>query len=145
MACPLRNARARRCCGSGGEWGLTGDQVYNVRKRARITTLIRVNFRAFSAPMTLLANHPQRSEIRERLLQNIVLRRLAPEAFDELEGQLAIVDYRKGDVLLSQGAHDMEQYFVLDGILRSEEHTSELQSPDHLVCRLLLEKKKRST
>src|SRR5438552_14444772 len=28
--------------------------------------------------------------------------------------------------------------------LRSEEHTSELQSPDHLVCRLLLEKKKNS-
>src|SRR5258708_21375232 len=27
-------------------------------------------------------------------------------------------------------------------MLRSEEHTSELQSPDHLVCRLLLEKKK---
>src|SRR5258708_30300697 len=26
--------------------------------------------------------------------------------------------------------------------VRSEEHTSELQSPDHLVCRLLLEKKK---
>src|SRR5438552_12027173 len=28
------------------------------------------------------------------------------------------------------------------GRVRSEEHTSELQSPDHLVCRLLLEKKK---
>src|SRR5258708_17158686 len=28
--------------------------------------------------------------------------------------------------------------------VRSEEHTSELQSPDHLVCRLLLEKKKTS-
>src|SRR5258708_8823767 len=28
---------------------------------------------------------------------------------------------------------------------RSEEHTSELQSPDHLVCRLLLEKKKKYT
>src|SRR5258708_14944186 len=27
---------------------------------------------------------------------------------------------------------------------RSEEHTSELQSPDHLVCRLLLEKKKQA-
>src|SRR5258708_18873349 len=27
-------------------------------------------------------------------------------------------------------------------LLRSEEHTSELQSPDHLVCRLLLEKNK---
>src|SRR5258708_10099406 len=30
------------------------------------------------------------------------------------------------------------------GDVRSEEHTSELQSPDHLVCRLLLEKKKTS-
>src|SRR5258708_27039048 len=30
-------------------------------------------------------------------------------------------------------------------LLRSEEHTSELQSPDHLVCRLLLEKKKNSS
>src|SRR5258708_26269029 len=29
------------------------------------------------------------------------------------------------------------------GPIRSEEHTSELQSPDHLVCRLLLEKKKK--
>src|SRR5258708_27225789 len=28
---------------------------------------------------------------------------------------------------------------------RSEEHTSELQSPDHLVCRLLLEKKKQNS
>src|SRR5207244_5437577 len=30
-------------------------------------------------------------------------------------------------------------------MVRSEEHTSELQSPDHLVCRLLLEKKKNKT
>src|SRR5258708_31645895 len=35
--------------------------------------------------------------------------------------------------------------FFLDQLdrFRSEEHTSELQSPDHLVCRLLLEKKKK--
>src|SRR5258708_14385695 len=31
---------------------------------------------------------------------------------------------------------------VVKNASRSEEHTSELQSPDHLVCRLLLEKKK---
>src|SRR5258708_15974076 len=31
---------------------------------------------------------------------------------------------------------------LIGGDVRSEEHTSELQSPDHLVCRLLLEKKK---
>lgn len=68
--------------------------------------------------MTLLANHPQCSEIRERLRQNIVLRRLDAAAFGELEASLAIMDYKKGDVLLSQGAHDMEQYFVIDGILK---------------------------
>src|SRR5690348_17360236 len=33
--------------------------------------------------------------------------------------------------------------FHLGQVLRSEEHTSELQSPVHLVCRLLLEKKKK--
>jgi len=68
--------------------------------------------------MTLLLNHPQRKELREHLQRNIVLRRLKKRAFEEIESHLAIVDYRKGDVLLSQGAHDMEQYFVLDGILK---------------------------
>src|SRR5258708_20350911 len=33
--------------------------------------------------------------------------------------------------------------FILAYVDRSEEHTSELQSPDHFVCRLLLEKKKK--
>src|SRR5258708_20588515 len=32
----------------------------------------------------------------------------------------------------------------ISSLKRSEEHTSELQSPDHLVCRLLLEKKKKN-
>src|SRR5256885_9633031 len=36
--------------------------------------------------------------------------------------------------------HDSEQHGVV--LSRSEEHTSELQSPCNLVCRLLLEKKK---
>src|SRR5258708_12098448 len=35
-----------------------------------------------------------------------------------------------------------DQLLQLQEDARSEEHTSELQSPDHLVCRLLLEKKK---
>src|SRR5258708_27761302 len=34
---------------------------------------------------------------------------------------------------------------IFSGEKRSEEHTSELQSPDHLVCRLLLEKKKKQS
>src|SRR5256885_7550749 len=36
----------------------------------------------------------------------------------------------------------VQQFEKVDGLLRSEEHTSELQSPCNLVCRLLLEKKK---
>src|SRR5258708_13731747 len=34
-------------------------------------------------------------------------------------------------------------HYVDQSVARSEEHTSELQSPHHLVCRLLLEKKKK--
>ena len=36
----------------------------------------------------------------------------------ELEQQLDIVDCAKGDYLVHQGVHEMEQYFVLDGILK---------------------------
>ena len=68
--------------------------------------------------MTLLANHPERDDIAAQLRKNIVLRRLAPAAFGKLEPLLSIIDYRKGDVLLTQGAHDMEQYFVIDGVLK---------------------------
>src|SRR5574344_1077718 len=36
--------------------------------------------------------------------------------------------------------YDGERYYDGSCYFRSEEHTSELQSPDHIVCRLLLEK-----
>src|SRR3989454_7382960 len=39
----------------------------------------------------------------------------------------------------------LDDYYKLDEKYRSEEHTSELQSPCNLVCRLLLEKKKKHT
>src|SRR5258708_28683615 len=50
-------------------------------------------------------------------------------------------------VVMRHGRLALERYFEGEDErwgepLRSEEHTSELQSPDHLVCRLLLEKKK---
>src|SRR5258708_14201638 len=47
-----------------------------------------------------------------------------------------------------EALHDISRSTIPDRLdsapvtTRSEEHTSELQSPDHLVCRLLLEKKK---
>src|SRR2546426_4339009 len=48
---------------------------------------------------------------------------------------------RGGSVLLDRSARAAVAEGVLD--LRSEEHTSELQSPCNIVCRLLLEKKKK--
>src|SRR5258708_39989148 len=48
-----------------------------------------------------------------------------------------------GHVLVIAGARGKTGAAAMAGMARSEEHTSELQSPDHLVCRLLLEKKKK--
>src|SRR5258708_5905711 len=45
-------------------------------------------------------------------------------------------------ILFPNELSDAAQLVNSSGGDRSEEHTSELQSPDHLVCRLLLEKKK---
>src|SRR5438876_11500095 len=50
--------------------------------------------------------------------------------------------FRSG--LFPQMSHRCAMHAPRNG-LRSEEHTSELQSPVHLVCRLLLEKKKKIT
>src|SRR5256885_5984061 len=50
-------------------------------------------------------------------------------------------DAARGSFLTSDGKVPMDA-LIMDGGTRSEEHTSELQSPCNLVCRLLLEKKK---
>src|SRR2546426_6577147 len=44
----------------------------------------------------------------------------------------------------AQFAHQPLRGVVAQRLMRSEEHTSELQSPCNLVCRLLLEKKKKT-
>src|SRR5258708_5592282 len=48
------------------------------------------------------------------------------------------------ETVISRGGSCIVDPFGNYGLWRSEEHTSELQSPDHLVCRLLLEKKKQT-
>ena len=68
--------------------------------------------------MTLLISHPQRETIRGQLARNIVLRTLKPRAFTDLEKSLSIADFKKGDLLMGQGEHDMYQYFILDGVLK---------------------------
>src|SRR5436305_12065474 len=73
------------------------------------------------------------------------------EYFYQLKGDIK-VRIRQGDRIVDHIVHEGETFFVPSNVphspqrqcgrLRSEEHTSELQSRPHLVCRLLLEKKK---
>src|SRR5256885_7116582 len=64
----------------------------------------------------------------------------------EAQVQRALADGGRGAVVL---VHDQGNVGILLGSgldqVRSEEHTSELQSPCNLVCRLLLEKKKATS
>ena len=68
--------------------------------------------------MSLLAQHPEAKIIRVQLRQNVVLTQLSPSQWDELEPLLDIVDYAKGEALEHQGDLSMEQYFIIEGILK---------------------------
>src|SRR2546426_5488712 len=68
----------------------------------------------------------------------------------ELQGAGALEDLKEvhahQDLAAAQGEEEDARLGQLaDHVERSEEHTSELQSPCNLVCRLLLEKKKKVT
>jgi len=68
--------------------------------------------------MTSIASHPQRNSIRVQLRQNRTLRNLGAPYWDELEPKLEIAEYAKGAMLVTQGSGDMEQFFILEGILK---------------------------
>lgn len=68
--------------------------------------------------MTSLARHAEAKIVRLQLRQNWVLRSLTREQWDELEPLLDITDYAKGALLENQGDSSMQQYFILDGILK---------------------------
>ena len=68
--------------------------------------------------MSSIDSHPEKSVIRVQLAQNVVLKGMTAEQSAELEPHLDILDSQKGDHLLLQGVHEMEHYFILDGILK---------------------------
>src|SRR2546422_5036866 len=96
--------------------------------------MIRRPPRSTLFPYTTLFRSRQRGlELREKRDQGVVRQR-------EIRGDPVLGDdpLMHGRAVHAHGPHR-------DGeVLRSEEHTSELQSRLHLVCRLLLEKKKKS-
>ncbi|MEO7726080.1 MAG: cyclic nucleotide-binding domain-containing protein, partial [Burkholderiales bacterium] len=68
--------------------------------------------------MTALAKHPEARFIRLQLRQNLVLKALTAAQWSDLEPLLDITDYPKGALLENQGDASMQQYFILDGILK---------------------------
>jgi CRP-like cAMP-binding protein len=77
-----------------------------------------VRFESSKTTMTSLEQHPERNVIRVQLRQNKLLKDLSDHDRAELESHLVVVDGNKGDFLLHQGVREMEQYFVVDGILK---------------------------
>jgi CRP/FNR family transcriptional regulator, dissimilatory nitrate respiration regulator len=65
-----------------------------------------------------IEEHPERNVIRVQLAQNILLKGMTAGQMMELEPHLMLVDCPKGYWLLNQGVHEMEQYFILDGVLK---------------------------
>src|SRR5258708_31838125 len=66
------------------------------------------------------------------------------KVYVQAENLFTITNYKGLDPEYPQGQYSNlpPLRVMVKRFSRSEEHTSELQSPDHLVCRLLLEKKK---
>jgi CRP/FNR family transcriptional regulator, dissimilatory nitrate respiration regulator len=68
--------------------------------------------------VSAFSSHPQRNSIRLLLRQNPSLQDLSAVQWSELEPLLAISDYRKGDPLVRQGDEEMEQFFILEGMVK---------------------------
>ena len=68
--------------------------------------------------MSSIDQHPERNVIRVQLAHNVALKAMSAAQMAELEPLLVVVDCQKGEALLNQGVHEMEQYFILDGILK---------------------------
>ena len=65
-----------------------------------------------------IQDHPDRNVIRVQLAHNVLLKGMTAGQMVALEPALTVMDCHKGDLLLNQGVHEMEQYFILEGILK---------------------------
>ncbi len=68
--------------------------------------------------MSSIESHPQRNTIRLQLRQCRILRDMPALAWRDLEPLLEVADFGKSDLLVNQGHSAMEQFFILDGILK---------------------------
>src|SRR3712207_7325187 len=91
----------------------------------------------------LMIRRPPRSTLfpYTTLFRSAVLKRRLANALPGSVAEL-LVHVRRGIRYLQHRPAMIRHFFQHAGLTRSEEHTSELQSRQYLVCRLLLEKKK---
>jgi CRP-like cAMP-binding protein len=68
--------------------------------------------------MPLLAQHSEAKILRIQLRQNLALKHLNALQWQELEPLLEVVEYPKGETLENQGDQSMQQYFIIEGILK---------------------------
>src|SRR2546422_2717289 len=78
-------------------------------------------------------------------LKDLAATRLGAVAIKEAVARAKVDPASVGHVVMGSVIHGEARDMYLARVARSEEHTSELQSRLHLVCRLLLEKKKKKT
>src|SRR5690348_17857912 len=97
--------------------------------------MIRHPPRSTLFPYTTLFRSEDARDLHHRCPGRLELAVDVRQLLQRLEDELQEVDRR-------DERPDRERVVLVQ---RSEEHTSELQSPVHLVCRLLLEKKKKTT
>ena len=68
--------------------------------------------------MTSISIHPQCNSLRLQLHRNLLLQDMTAEQWRELEPLLAAGEFAKGEYLVRQGDEQMEQIFILDGMLK---------------------------
>jgi CRP/FNR family transcriptional regulator, dissimilatory nitrate respiration regulator len=97
--------------------GLSFDGLVSTVDRGQLSKN-RITGETRERAVTPVSSHPERNVIRVQLKQNEVLRDLSDADRAELETSLVVVEGNKGDFLLHQGVREMEQYFILDGVLK---------------------------
>src|SRR2546430_3559103 len=96
-------------------------------------------------PNSPLFPYPPLSRPPRRVLRDMAQESLAAEPPIPIQSPAEQTHFMVGEGLMQRRAgdlHDFKARRAFEDAVRSEEHTSELQSQSNLVCRLLLEKKK---
>src|SRR5690554_5389127 len=142
---PLTSHRAKPAVPFGGIYRLVDFALSNLVNSGYLRIVVLTQYKSHSLDRhvaktwrmsTLLGNYVAPVPAQQRVGKHWYL-----GSADAIFQCLNIIDDERPDIVVVVGA-DHVYRMDFSQMVRSEEHTSELQSRPHLVCRLLLEKKK---